>query len=67
MSKYMTQEEANAFFDSAVKKLGHSFLVSHTMLADASGIPLREAYNLFLNWSTKWEENEQQHYNTNYV
>ena len=55
----MTQEEANAFFDSAVKKLGHSFLVSHTMLADASGIPLREAYNLFLNWSTKWEENEQ--------
>lgn len=53
---YMSQEEANNFFDNLYKegKIQRDHCVpAYTFLSDTSGIDIREARLLFLNWADK--------------
>tara|TARA_B100000085_G_C18154642_1_gene354864 strand:+ start:300 stop:482 length:183 start_codon:yes stop_codon:yes gene_type:complete len=57
MSKYISQQEANKFFDDMVDERGpHN--VTHQLLADSSGITLQEAYILYMNWFTNLNERQ---------
>ena len=45
----ISQEEANTFFNEMEKKFGIE-KVNHQALADNSGIPIIEAYVLYVSW-----------------
>ena len=47
---YITQEQANAFFDNLYKE-GKNKESFYTILADGFGINLRQAQELFYNWA----------------
>jgi hypothetical protein len=49
MSKFLSQKEADDFFNEMEKKVG-TRNVNHNALTDNSGIPLIEAYVLYMNW-----------------
>ncbi len=49
MSKFLSQKEADDFFNEMEKKVG-ARNVNHNALTDNSGIPLIEAYVLYMDW-----------------
>ena len=49
MSKFLSQKEADDFFNEMEKKVG-TRNVNHNALTDNSGIPLIEAYVLYMDW-----------------
>ena len=65
MSKFLSQKEADDFFNEMEKKLGLRN-VNHNALADNSGIPLIEAYVLYMDWLER-KVNEEQRNSTNNV
>ena len=65
MSKFLSQKEADDFFNEMEKKVG-TRNVNHNALTDNSGIPLIEAYVLYMNWLER-KVNEEQRNTTTYV
>lgn len=65
MSKFLSQKEADDFFNEMEKKVG-ARNVNHNALTDNSGIPLIEAYVLYMDWLER-KVNEEQRNTTNYV
>jgi len=48
----ISQEEADSFFNEMEEKFGRE-KVNHQALADNSGIPIIEAYVLYVSWIEK--------------